>query len=304
MTNKNERNKNKKIIELTEALMDEADKNVDEMDQDKIDKLVELIAQYDEDEHIDTSDYEEFLERFNAKNNTHFTSNRRNSHLHKVIHKSQFSKRCKNGFAVATIVLSIFVSAQALVIASTNNTVSSWVTKEEGNIIFHIENSKYKSWVKKLMNQDTAVKYIKGFPNIIKMNVEWYETTDINEVEKFDILIPEYVPEGYEFKTADIVDYDLHKGQVSLSYEAGKEEKLTYTAIMYDSDTEVTAGVSTAADMVYVETVRVNNFTAYIYQGSETAEAQFCYQGVIYIVSGTINQEQLIDVLNGLAYPE
>lgn len=291
--------------ELLEALYMEAGKPVDELDADEIDRLTRLLEQYDEDKHTDTSDYEEFLQRFNDRNNTDLTSSAGKKKQQRGIKLLQITgKRQGNFVAAAAILIALVLSSQALSVASTDGTASNWVTGEDGSEIFHIENSKYESWVDQKTRDEYKVEYVNGNPNVIKMNVEQYDTTDITEVNKFNILIPTCLPDRYEFKNANIADFDSRMGHVSLYYKASKDEYLSYIAILHDSDEEISVSMSKSPITVYADTIRVNDFTAYIYEENEKVEARFCYEGVIYKVSGTISHEELLDVLEGMAYPE
>lgn len=291
--------------ELLEALHKEAGKPIDELDADEIDRLVGLLEQYDEDKHTDTSDYEEFLQRFNAKNNTNLTSSTGKKKHDRVIQKLHITKKRKSNFvAAAAVLIVVVVSSQALVTASTDKAGSNWVTMKDGWVRFYIENSKYESWVEKETNEEETKEYVQGNPNVIKMKSEQYDTTDINEVKKFNIMIPSQLPEGYDIYNINIIDLDQYMGTINISYKMNKDNWISYTAELKNSENAYEWALKPEDGCVYVDSVEFRNFTAYVFQKERRIEAYFCYDGVIYRAIGETSLEEMYDILESVAYPE
>ncbi len=287
--------------ELLEALYEEANKPVDELDADEISRITELLEQMDEDKHTDTSDYEEFLQRFNDRNDTDLTSSswkKNQTQKGKVI---PITKRLKGSIvAAASLVLAVIISSSALSIASSEDTAASWVTGEGLNILFHVGNTKYDSFLEK----KTEVEYVQGNPNVIKMQVAEYNTTDLADINKYHILMPNYYPDRYVFKYANVTDLDSIMLHINLSYKANKDDYLSYFAMLHNTDEEAVVGLSKGSLTEYIDTIRINDFDAYIYQEKEKLEARFCYDGVIYQVGGFVSYDELCDILEDLSYSE
>ncbi len=288
--------------ELLAALHKEESKPADELDTDEISRITKLLEQMDEDKHLDISDYDEFLQRFNDRNNTNLTSStkkRKYAQGSKVIY---MTIRRKGGLVAAAMLLIVLViSNTSLSTASIHNTKTSWVTGEGLDVVFHVGNTKYESFVEK----DEDVKYVPGYSNIIEMQIADYTTTDINDIDKYNILIPTYYPDRYEFRDINVTDYESFKLNIDFSFNANKDDYLSYDAWLYNSENgESSFGLSKDSITEYIGTIRINDFNAYIYQEKEKLEARFCYDGIIYHVIGVVSYDELCDILEGLSYPE
>lgn len=289
--------------ELLEALQREAGKPADELDADKIDRLTRLLEQYDEDKHTNVSNYEEFLQRFNEKNNTSLTSREDRRKQSGGIKTFKIAERRRCSIAAAAMLLIVLVvSAQTLSTAMIDKSGSNWITMENGWIRFHIENSKYDSWVE--IDEEGTMGYISGNPNAIKMQAEQYSTKDINEVKKLGIMIPYQLPEGYDINSIDIVDLDSKKGTISINYKKSKNNQILFTAFMENSEDGYEWSFKHDDSSAYIGCEDYKNFTAYLFQEEGRVEAYFCCKGVVYSVRGETSLEEMHEVLESVAYPE
>lgn len=286
--------------ELLEALQREVSKPANELDAVEVDRLTRLLEQCDEDKHTYTSDYEEFLQRFNARNNTSLTSSAgRKKQVRQMIQKLQISRKRKNGFVVAaSILLIVIVYSNMFVMATTNITSSSWITHERDGLVFHIVNCKCEDWKKKAEKEIITESDVEK-STLVKMEPEY---CGINDINKLNIMTPDYLPGEYKIQNIGITDLGTYVGMVNISYKLNKDNWISYKIHMNDVESEFEWSINAKEGSTYVDTVEFENFTSYIFRRGNRVEAYFCCDGLVYSVVGSISLEDMYDVLGSVAY--
>lgn len=125
---------------LLRELRSEGDKPADEINVERIEIILKLLDTYNERPVVD--DYDEFLDRFNAR----YGLNLKNPKKRK---KEHFTIRINYKVAIAVMVLIItLIVSNAAVKASTEKSILSWVSQGYNSVVFEMKNTHYDGWTK------------------------------------------------------------------------------------------------------------------------------------------------------------
>ena len=293
-------------IQIQDELNAQADNSLDEMDVERIEKLVKRLNEYDKVK-PDLSDYNRFLDEFNSKNGVKLQSSRGNKRLRLFRSRRTVFKICsKFASAAAVIVLAVFVS-NAAVKADASDSISSWLSEVKNSVVFAFSDESYKEWV--LNNEEFKQDY--NFENNgvdYKTENEVFREMEITDSEiNFDdvdwktILKPNYIPEGFDLDKVYFTEKNSLYNMLSIVYNKSHAEYICITVEQFrqnDSSVKSLKGF----DTVYDETLEFNGFTAYIFTGKEKSDAFLYASGKIYKVRTTLDKEKLQKILENMSY--
>jgi len=109
------------------------------------------------------------------------------------------------------------------------------------------------------------------------------------------ILIPNWIPDGYEFVQADISQTAQRKSMIA-SYQS-EDKALMYNAVIYNS---IDAAYSYEKDETSGETITANGVDYYFMTNLEQNRIVWIRNNVVYSINGYVTKDDLVKMLNSI----
>lgn len=295
---------------IQKELNEEADKPADEINTERIEMLVKLLDTYDDNkEKNNSSDYDEFLERFNYKNGLNLqSSNSRKKNRVKLCNKYFTFRLSYRVIAVALIlILGVTVSNEA-VKASTDKSILSWLSEAKDSVVFELKNTNYEGWISddKESEKETGMDYYLDNYMINPDDFEDMEVTttelEFDEIDWCKTLKLNYVPDGFEAETVQMVEFGENAGALDILYRSPNEKGYISLFVQQLDIEEAQNFKQTCIGTKYDRSVDYNDFVAYIFTGEENNQAFFAVDGKMYSINTTLDEDTLCDMIEKMAY--
>ena len=294
-------------VQLQEALNEEAEKPLEEMNIERMEILVKLLNTYDKDNHC-TSDYEMFLEKFNSEKGVELQSSNSRKKKHIRRNNKYFTFNISYRFvSVAVIIILVMTASNIVVKASTDKSILSWLSEAKNSVKFELKNTVYEGWTKHEEESPTADLEYYGMDYCVDPDA--FEPMEVNALDlDFDdidwskTMKLNYVPEGFEINDIYAVEFGDHDGFLSIDYRNPVEGGDIYFSVEQYSVDGKQEFSQTGLDSEYSHTIEYDYFLAYIFTGEERNQAFFAVDGKMYMINTTLDVDILCEILENAAY--
>ncbi len=304
LENTDEKTEDKIRQEILGTLREEAEKPADRMDAERIDRLVGLLDKTGNRKE-DVSDYEEFLKRFNQRNGTslekHSTKikENKNSEQKHTFKTGQYKFRMCYRLAVfALVLITVYCSSNAIVKASANQSIVSLMASGCKEVIFNLQNTVYKGWLKDKEPADGHAGTENGTIGAGGLTI-----FSMEKLKDCGIMLPSYLPEGFSFNYAHISDFDTNYGTININYyNKSNMDTIRIRAFSMNSDNGKIIE-RPDSNSQYLKTIHINGYEAYIFSG-DNREAFFSKDGITYWISADVSTEEICMMVENMDYQE
>lgn len=299
---KSNRRKNFRI-HLQNALNKAADKPLNKAGLKRIELLVKLLNTYNK-KKPDLSDYDLFLARFNSKYKLNLHRSPKKSCFIRSCGRFIFKTCCRLAAAAAIIVLVLSVSDTA-VKASAGESILKWLSATDSSVFFSFNDIDYNNYTISEEAQKYGLTYYgRDYVN----NTDVFEIID-NETSKLyysdidwsDTMKLNYIPEGFGTDDLCVACYNNNLNQLNIYYNEPNNKYINVSIEQLNHDKDFIV-INKPFDTIYNNTIKFNNFIAYIFIGQGKNEAFFCADGKAYDICTNLDIDTLYEILNNINY--
>lgn len=302
---KREKKKTDKKQKIIKALMAESEKDADKINVKRIEKKVRLLEEIEGKIEDDRDyDYDNFLWHFNLKNGMALQrccKTRKQDKL-RYFRRRRYSGRKKYFIlwtccrtAMVLVFAMILFSTEIVTKAASEQSVVSWLTSGCREVIFGAQDTVYAEW-----NDGAEVNDCIEARGFICMNTGGKLIYREIKLMQLGIMVPSYLPEGFDFFYAFSSKYENIYQVINLVYRNEDNCNISIRILPIESG-YINRIEKPRADSIYLETLNINGYQSYIFIG-ERSESFFCIDGMIYWIYADIDADELCKVIENMKY--
>lgn len=296
---KKKRDRKQKIIE---ALMAESEKDTDRINVKRIEKKVRLLEKIEGKIEDDRDyDYDNFLWHFNLKNGMALQrccGTRKQNKL-RYFRRRRYSGRKKYFIlwtccrtAMVLVFAMILFSTEIVTKAASEQSIVSWLASGCREVIFGAQDTVYAEWNREGAEDEEKIDQV----FFKTMETEYNQ----NQLEQIDIMIPSYVPSEYMFDYVCLWKFESTYEIINIFYKNSHNERICIRALP-KKPTNSDHAEKPRDDSIYIKTLNVNGYQAYIFSG-EKSECFFSVDGMVYWIYADVNSDELCRIVESMEY--
>lgn len=263
-------------LRLLKRLDEEGDKDPDDIDIEKVDKVLNLLDTLSSQERPVKDDKEQFARMMRDKYGLPLVEKK----------KRPLKIRVMRAAAAAAIFFAAFMTVNFATAKAFDFSIIQWVKRTVSGFYFEFEGDE--------LEKDKDLKLNK------EAQSDEYEAKKLHDIEELKVLMDDiYLIQTREaaFKETEIL-YNRLADMVDIRYEDGNKNYISLSILRADG--EGGGSISVADDNVIEDNVQINNFTVTICESynKDQSAAIFTYKEYLYTIDTNFKPDKLKEIIS------